>query len=115
MSSSQIARDAIKHSILNNLSEHSWIMERNLFNRVNEELRTIKDKVYFTYRGDNIIKELNRLISCGKMCRINNSQKYYILVPYNKQLEIRDMKDRHYKIMREEMLKILSISLPKNS
>ena len=30
MSSSQIARDAIKHSILNNLSEHSWIMERNL-------------------------------------------------------------------------------------
>ena len=115
MSNSQISRDAIKHSILNNLDEHNWIMERDLFNRVNEELRTIKDKIYFTYRGDDIIKQLNRLISSSNICKINDSQKYYILIPYNKQLKMRDMKDRHSKIMREEMLKILSISLPKNS
>ena len=87
-----------------------------MLNKVNKELRTIQDKVYFTHRGDDIITQLNRLIKSSKVCKIHMNQKYYILVPYNKQLEIRDMRDRYIKIIRKEMLKILGVTMPpKNS
>ena len=113
-SNARISKEAIRHAIINSLSEHEWLIESKLYNVINEQLRDIK------YRNSDIVIQLrgfilNNVIYKTVIVNGNEQDYYYIKVSDSSRGRLRKIGDYYFKQMRMVMLEEINVPLPKNS